>query len=228
MDIVNRLLALRDDDLKSFNAKLIPNIPVEKVLGIRLGALRSLAKDIAKEPDALRYVATLGDDYFEETMLAGMIIGALKVDTATRLELIADFVPRIDNWSVCDSFAASLHEAKKKQAVYFAFIRPYFNAPTPYAKRFAIVMCLDYFIDTEHIDEVITLIDGVHHDDYYVKMAAAWALSVCFVKFPDITERYLRGNNSLDMFTFNKTIQKIRESQRVSQAVKDELNLLKR
>ena len=62
---------------------------------------------------------------------------------------------------------------------------------------------------------------------YYVQMAAAWLLSVCYVKFPERTERFLEKND-LDDFTQNKAIQKIRESYRVSKEDKERLNRLKR
>ena len=64
-----------------------------------------------------------------------------------------------------------------------------------------------YFIDDDHIDEFIRLLDQIKHDGYYAKMAVAWALSVCYVKYPGKTLPYLR-NNSLDDFTYNKALQK--------------------
>ena len=61
----------------------------------------------------------------------------------------------------------------------------------------------------------------------YAKMAVAWALQVCYVKFPEKT-RWLFENNSMDDFTYNKAIQKIRESYQVSREEKDELGRMKR
>ena len=60
-----------------------------------------------------------------------------------------------------------------------------------------------------------------------MKMAVAWAVSVCYVKFPEKTRAFLE-NNSMDDFTQNKSIQKIRESYRVSKEEKDALKELKR
>ena len=88
-------------------------------------------------------------------------------------------------------------------------------------------MLLSHFVDEEHIDSVLRLMEGVRHEGYYAKMVVAWTLSVCYVKFPEKTEKILR-NGSLDNFTQNKTIQKIRESYRVSKEDKQRLNLLKR
>ena len=63
--------------------------------------------------------------------------------------------------------------------------------------------------------ELLRLYDHVRHEGYYVKMGVAWALSVCFVRFPDLTLRYLKEANSLDDFTYNMASRKITESYRV-------------
>jgi len=46
-------------------------------------------------------------------------------------------------------------------------------------------------------------------------MGIAWALSVCYIKFPQETEALLK-KQELTPFVQNKAIQKIRESLRVS------------
>ena len=88
---------------------------------------------------------------------------------------------------------------------------------------------LEYFIVKEGYmwDRVLEILGKVHHEGYYVKMAAAWAVSVCYVKFPEKTEVFLR-KNLLDDFTHNKAIQKIRESYRVSKEDKERLKELRR
>lgn len=80
-------------------------------------------------------------------------------------------------------------------------------------------MSMQLFIDDEHIGQLLEEYDAIRHDGYYVKMAVAWALSVCFVKFPEITMQYLK-QNALDDFTYNKTLQKIIESYRVDTETK--------
>ena len=67
----------------------------------------------------------------------------------------------------------------------------------------------------EYIDKILKIFDVTKHDGYYVKMAVAWAISVCYIKFPKVTEQYL-DNSNLDEFTYKKSIQKIRESYRVT------------
>ena len=93
--------------------------------------------------------------------------------------------------------------------------------------RFGIVSLLEHFINDTYIDDVLQILSDIRHDGYYVKMAAAWALSVCYIKYPGKTSA-LVTENRLDDFTHNKMIQKICESFRVSREQKEELKKLKR
>ena len=101
------------------------------------------------------------------------------------------------------------------------------HAQGEYEIRFGVVMSMQLFIDDEHIGQLLEEYDAIRHDGYYVKMAVAWALSVCFVKFPEITMQYLK-QNTLDDFTYNKTLQKIIESYRVDAETKKLIKQMKR
>jgi len=57
-------------------------------------------------------------------------------------------------------------------------------------------------------------------------MAIAWLISICYIKYPNITIKYIK-QNSLNKFTFNKTISKICDSYRVSCKEKQTLKNLK-
>ena len=103
----------------------------------------------------------------------------------------------------------------------------YLDSTQEYELRFAIVSLLDYFVTENYIERVLRILGDVKHEAYYVKMAVAWAVSVCYVKFPELTWDLLAGNQ-LDDITHQKSIQKIRESFRVSKEVKDRLNTLRR
>ena len=58
-------------------------------------------------------------------------------------------------------------------------------------------------------------------------MAVAWAISVCYVKFEKETMALLL-DNALDDFTYNKSLQKITESFRVSKEDKARIRKMKR
>lgn len=160
-------------------------------------------------------------------MLQGMVIGYVKTDIEELLSYVALFVPKIDNWSVCDSFCTGLKFTKENKERVWEFLQPYLSSKKEYEIRFGVVMLLDFYIETEYIERVLNLLDRVKHEGFYAKMAVAWAVSICYVKLPDSTMEYLR-NNTLDDFTYNKALQKITESKRVDKETKNLIRSMKR
>lgn len=192
---------------------------------------------------------------FEEILLWGFLIGCAKVAAKDQeddlnksapaspyrrrrpmqevitlqeqFELIRQYVSAIDNWSLCDSFCASLKFAGEYRSETWEFVQPFLRSDEEYAVRFGLVMIINYFITEEYVERLYGIFDGIAHEGYYVKMAAAWAVSVCYVKFPDATRHYLE-ENSLDDFTYNKALQKIVESRCVSDEVRMQMRKMKR
>lgn len=222
--IRNQLLALADEEYQKFSSGLIPN--AHNILGVRLPQLRSIAKDIAKH-DWATYLDSAHDDYFEEVMLQGMVIGYIKADIEEVLSRAEAFIPKINNWSVCDSFCITLKCAKKYPDQVWEFLQPYLQSDKEYDIRFAVVMLLNYYVDEAYIHAVLEKLDQIQHDGYYVKMAVAWAISICFIKYPEITMPYLQHNH-LDKDTYNKALQKIVESNRISPEMKQTIRSMKR
>ena len=101
------------------------------------------------------------------------------------------------------------------------------EAQEEYKRRFVLVMLLDYYIDDEYIEHVFDVIDRIPKEEYYVQMAAAWALSVALVKQYDRTLAYMEKCR-LDDFTYNKALQKAVESYRITDRQKAELRSRKR
>ena len=220
------LLALQDKKYKEFHSSLCPG--TDNIIGVRIPVLRNYAKKLSKEEYFKEYISFNKTIYYEEVMLQGMLIGFIKnIDIKEVLELIKSFVPKIDNWAVCDIFCAGLKVVNKNKEIFWNFIQKYLRSKKEFELRFAIVMILDYFIDEQHINEVLNIFDNIKHEGYYVKMAVAWAISVAFVKFPKITINYLKQNN-IDDWTYNKSLQKITESLRVTKKVKEKIKSMKR
>ncbi len=206
------LLDAAEESYRDFSAALIPG--VNNMLGVRLPTLRKLARQIYQEND---WRAFLAQDpiYFEETMLQGMVIG-LAVHTYEEFQsLVPPFVPKISNWSVCDSFCSSLHAAAAFQQPLFPVLLSYTQSKSEFEVRFGVVMLMDYFIEETYLEQIFGALEAVCHEGYYVKMAVAWALSVCFAKFPAWTMTALRERH-WDSDTYQKALQKIIESRRVS------------
>lgn len=228
LTIKEHLLQLAERGNKKFTESLNPG--VEHILGIRVPDLRKLAARIVKD-DWEAYLDTADIYYMEERMLQGMVLGCIRPDADVEVYLhrVTQFVWNINSWSVCDTFkfggGKKFVEANKDRL--WEYLKTWMHAEGEYEIRFGVVMAMQHFIDEEHLDELFSLYDGIRHEGYYVRMAVAWALSVCFVKFPERTLAYLK-QNSLDKFTYNKALQKITESYRVDAATKEVIREMKR
>lgn len=217
------LLENSDEKYRKFSSSLIPN--TDNLLGIRIPFLRKFAKDIAKTC-AEEFLREKNCEYFEETMLQGMVIGLVKTDIAQRFELIKDFLPKIKNWSVCDCFCCSLKFTKDDRKEVLEFLKPYIKSENEYEVRFAAVMLLDYFVNEEYIDTTLTLLNEFTHEAYYAKMAVAWAISICYINYPDKTFEFLK-RTKISPWVFNKSIQKITESIKIGKDLKDKARALR-
>ncbi|MCR4662781.1 MAG: DNA alkylation repair protein [Endomicrobiaceae bacterium] len=224
--IRQEILSLQDKKYQEFHSSLCPG--TDNIIGVRVPVLRNYAKKISKQENIKEYIFFNKTKYYEEVMLQGMLIGLIKnSDIKETLSMIENFVPKIDNWAVCDICCAGLKAVNKNKETVWNFIQKYLKSKKEFELRFAIVMMLDFFIDEKYIDKVLTILDNIKHDAYYVKMAVAWTISVAFVKFQDKTMKYLKQNN-LDDWTYNKSLQKICESLRVDKKTKEKIKKMKR
>lgn len=220
------LKQLADEKYRKFHGKLIPN--VETVFyGVRVPALRTLAKQIVKADWRAFVERTKKSDIYEMNMLCGMVTALAKCEFEEKLSYVEKFIPCINNWAVCDVVCGDMKDVKKNRERMFAFIQPYLSSQEEYEVRFAVVILMQYFLTEEYIGRVLEIYDGIHHEGYYVKMAVAWGISICFIKHRDVTLTYLLSCN-LDDFTYNKSIQKMLESLRVSEEDKQMLRKMKR
>ena len=223
-DLRDKLFELSDDKFKTFHSRLCPN--TDNIIGVRLPLLRQLAKEIAKG-DWRNFLSNSKEEYYEEILINGLVIAYAKCDVEERLNYIESFVPKIDNWAICDSFCNTLKFVNKNKEIMWEFIQPYLRSYNEFEIRFAVVIILNYYITEDYIDLVLKTLDNIKHDGYYVKMAIAWAISMCFVKFEEKTMAYLK-DNSLDDFTYNKSLQKICESLRIDKNTKELIKSMKR
>ncbi len=226
-DIRAELLSLADSKYKKFISSLIPGC--DNLIGVRLPLIKKIAKRIVKEnaDEYMLYLNNPDEIYFEEIMLKGFIIANMKQDIDVVLSQVKLFVPKITNWSLCDSFCGALKIVAKNKKQVWQFLKQYLRSNKTYEVRFAVVLLLTYFIEDDYIDRLFIIFDNIKHDDYYTKMAVAWALSICFIKHQDKTMSYLK-NNSLDNTTYNKTLEKITQSLRVDKQSKEIIKSMKR
>ncbi|GAA6441057.1 DNA alkylation repair protein [[Clostridium] symbiosum] len=223
-DVRKELELLADEPYRLFHSRLLPG--TENILGVRVPRLWKLARRLVKE-EGSGYLGRAGDDTYEEIMLQGMVIGLLKEDTGQMLKRLPAFMAKAENWAHCDIVCSGLKKVKDDRESVLAFLKPYISSEREFEARFAIVLLLDYYIDEDYIDTTLELLQQVVHPGYYVKMAVAWALSVCYVQFPEKTLACMR-EGPFDDFTYNKALQKITESFRVDKEEKAFIRSLKR
>ena len=216
-EVKEKLISMSDNSYTEFHSKLVPD--TKNILGVRLPKLRAYAKELSKNFDILNIQ---NDFYYEETMLRGMIIGYMKTDAETRLKYISDFIPRIDNWAVCDSFCNTLKFTSKNRELVWKFLQPYAHSPNEFEQRFCAVMLLSHFINDGYIDKVLNLLTEINTEKYYSSMGVAWALAECYIKFPEKTLSFI---SQFDSLTVKRTVRKICDSYRVD---KDKKYLLKK
>ena len=218
--ILEKFSELSDPKYKAFNESLIPG--TSTAYGVRVPAIRNIARAVIKSsPEDFLKVSR--PDSYEEIMLRGMVIAGMKLPVSDKLPLIEGFLPLIDNWAVCDTFCGDIKlRSPEEKRLIWEFMEPLFGDPREFYARFVLVMFLGHFVEPDYILRGLGAIEALTQEQYYVRMAAAWAVSVCYVKFPGETLPLLQ-RRTLPKFTQNKSIQKIRESYRVPKEDKDML-----
>lgn len=224
--IKEKLLELADQKYREFHSGLCPG--TENIIGVRVPVLRNYAKELAKNYEIRELLNQIDNEYYEEIMLQGMLIGLEKQNFKMIQKQIEMFVPKINNWAICDVFCAGLKITKKHKEEMWDFIQKYLKSKKEFEIRFAVVMILDFYIEEDYIEKDFEIFDRISSQDYYVQMAVAWAISICLIKFYDKTIAYLETTTNLDNFTYNKALQKARESYRITKEQKEILKKMKR
>lgn len=202
-----------EPEYAAFSSKLIPGAKLELV-GVRIPKLRALAKTLIKDGS---WKEMLEDDIgnFEEHVLHSLVIATAPVGLDERISMTEEFLPTIDNWSVCDSFSGSWSFGRNESAEAWNYLSSLMGSDQPWKMRFSLISRMSSFKDPEHSASIVD--DIISHDnpEYYYRMGAAWAFSFCFIRNRSYSLKALESKR-MEAWTHNKSIQKIRESLRVS------------
>lgn len=223
--IKEQLFELADEKYKEFHGGLCPG--TNNIIGVRVPILRNYAKELVREHQTEELLKQIDNQYYEEIMLQGMVIGLAKEDFELLQKKIEEFVPKIDNWAICDVFCAGLKVTKKHKEEMWNLIQKYLTSDKEFEIRFSVVMILDYYIEEKYLEKAFQIFDAITSQEYYVQMAVAWAISICLIKFYKETIKYLKIAN-LGKFTYNKALQKAIESYRITDKQKDVLKSMKK
>lgn len=223
-EITSRLFELQDIEYGDFQAKLTPNIPRERFIGVRLPKIRNLAKELAKEGVITAdFMSDLPHTYNEENLLHAVLITQIK-DYDECIKQIEAFLPYMDNWAITDTTSPKIF--KKHLPELMTQIPHWLDSTHTYTRRFGMLMIMQFYLDDAFKPEYLDLVVGVHSDEYYVNMMIAWLMATALAKQWDATIPYLE-NKVMAPWTHNKTIQKAIESYRITPEQKEYLRTLK-
>ncbi|MCQ2522471.1 MAG: DNA alkylation repair protein [Lachnospiraceae bacterium] len=223
-EIRKKLQAMQDLEYKAFHCKLMPGIEEDTVIGVRTPMLRNFAKEIYKSGEYEEFLNTLPHKYYDEMNLHGFIICEMK-DYEKVIDRLEEFLPYVNNWATCDllrpqkAFKNNLVKLEKK-------IKEWMASKETYIIRFGMEMLMTFYLDENFKEEYLEWVAGVKSEEYYVNMMRAWyfatALAKQYEKTLPILEKHI-----LDDWTHKKSIQKARESYRITKQQKEYLQSLK-
>ena len=219
--IQSELIAMRDAGLAKFNAKLIPTVALESILGISTPNLRKLIASIENQQ---QFLDTLPHKYFEENQLHAILLSKIR-DFDTCVAAVDTFLPYIDNWATCDQLIPRVFARHRVELV--LWVRKWIGARHVFSVRFAIACLMRFYLGDELCSEYLDMVVNCRPGDYYIDMMRAWYFATALAKNWDRVIPILRDGR-LDPWTHNRTIQKAIESYRVSPEHKETLRHMRR
>jgi len=222
-EIQQRLFDLQDIEYKAFQSKLVPTVDPETVIGVRVPALKKLAKELSKREDITEFLEALPHRYYEENNLHGFIIQQCK-DFEQTINLLDAFLPYINNWATCDMGSPKSFEKHLPELL--PHIRRWLASTETYTIRFGVGMLMRLYLDDAFSPEYLEIVAVLRSEEYYVNMMIAWYFATALAKQYKATLPYLE-NHRLDTWTHNKAIQKAIESYRITPEQKTYLKSLK-
>ena len=262
--IQERLFALQDLSYRAFQSKLMPTVDPSRVIGVRMPALRQLAKEIAAEPQtAAEFLALPEHRYYEEDNLEGLLINGMK-DFGECIAALDEFLPQVDNWATCDllkpgSFKREVGgrerrglggqsgQSGKAVKVFKAdcfgggikaqadiaedrllpHVRRWLASEHTYTCRFGVGVLMNYYLDEAFEPRFLEWVGAIRSEEYYVNMGIAWYFATALAKQWKEAVKWIEEGRLGD-WVLNKTVQKARESWRVSEERKEYLRKLKK
>ena len=222
-EIVAELLQMRDQDYAVMQAKIIPTVNSDRIIGVRTPALRAFAKRLNKYSGTGEFLSALPHQYFDEDQLHAFVI-SLEKDFDKCIAEVSAFLPFIDNWATCDQLNPI--SFKKDPEKLLPYIQTWIKSEKTYTVRFAIGMLMQHFLNERFDTKYADMVAAVRSEEYYIKMMIAWYFATALAKQYESILPYLE-EKKLDDWTHNKAIQKSAESYRITDEQKAYLKTLK-
>lgn len=221
--IQTELFELQDKKFQEFQAKLIPTIPAETIIGVRTPQLRTMAKALARTEEKHIFLQELPHPYFEENQIHAFLLSEEKDFEICREEL-ERFLPFMDNWATCDQCSPKVFKKHKEELL--RCIERWLNRKHTYTVRFGIGMLMQHFLDEDFDITYAKRVADIRSDEYYINMMIAWYFATALAKQYKVILPFIEEKR-LEVWTHNKTIQKAVESNRITSEQKAYLRTLK-
>lgn len=219
-----QILALQDEEYKQFQQKLMPTVPPERVIGVRVPELRALARQLAFTPEAEAFLRAVPHYYYEENNLHGFLLEHIR-SFGEAVSAVDAFLPYIDNWATCDG--TNPKAFGQDLGALLPYIRRWLGSGRTYTVRYGLGQLMRWYLDEAFEPEYLAWAAGVQSGEYYVNMMRAWYFATALAKQPKATWPWLEQGR-LDTWTHNKAIQKAIESRRIAPEDKQRLRGLRR
>lgn len=205
---------LNEEKYRQGHIRIINALPGRRILGLHLPEMKQVAKELVRQADATSFISACKQEHdkdrfgltYEETLIWGLTINALKCPIDERLKLLTTYIPVLDNWAVCDSFCCNAKWAQKVPSkALWEFLLPYFQSKQEFEVRFAIVMSMCYLLKEEWLPVVFRQLERIDLQSirseyvslptpYYVRMGMAWLLATALAKYPDETRSFVNAS----------------------------------
>lgn len=223
MTLFDRLIEVKDDNFKEFQAKLVPNIPRETILGVRTPQMRRIAKEVYESKNRDAFLRDLPHTYYEENLIHFFVLAMIN-DFDRCVQSVDAFLPFVDCWPISDQ--ATPKTFKNNHQKILPFVKKWISSEHVYTARFGIRMLMNEFLGEDFREEYLDLVASKKGEDYYLKMMVAWFFATALAKKYDETVPYFE-NRKLDEWVHRKAVQKATESYRVTAAHKAYLKSLR-
>ena len=222
-EIREKLYDRQDLKYRDFQAKLIPGMEPEKMIGVRTPDLRKIAKHMAKREDIGEFLENLPHEFFDENQVHAFVISELK-DYGRCVQGVERFLPFVDNWATCDQMSPKVF--KKHRPELLDSIKEWIRSEHTYTVRFAVGMLMQHYLDEDFDPAYPEMVAEVQSEEYYIRMMIAWYFATALAKQYEAVLPYIEERR-LEPWTHNKTIQKAVESYRITPEQKEYLKSLK-
>ncbi len=223
MTLYERLMEVHDAAYREFQAKLVPGIPPEAILGVRTPEMRKIAREVFAGPDREAFLNDLPNQYYEENLIH-FFVSSLTRDFDACVQAVEAFLPYVDCWPVSDQ--ATPKAFSKNHPKLLPYLKKWIDSEHVYTSRFGIRMLMNEFLGEDFQEEYLEIVANKKGEDYYLKMMIAWYFATALAKRYDETIPYFEDRR-LDAWVHKKAIQKAVESYRVTDEHKKYLKSLR-